>query len=127
MKKIDQHDFIERTVFIWCVYFLVPARHLSKNDAHVVFYESLLTDSENQVETLFRYLNRKYNKAQVENTMKKASKTNALKRDFKKDHIRLINGWKDTFSIKQIQRTNYILSAFGLGKLYDNCGYPTCL
>ena len=125
MKWVDTNDLIERIVFQWCIYHFTPSNQLKKNEAYPLFYETLLTEPENESTRLFHYLNRPFNQKKVGKIMKKSSKTNFLERDFHKNQSQLLNSWKDTFSARQIQRADSILASFGLDNLYDKNGYPT--
>lgn len=124
MKQIDQQDFIEKIVFEWCVFHLIPSEQLKKDDAYTLYYENLLSDIDNEVVKLFRYLDRPLDKKKLKNRVVKESSTNFQYRDFSKEKSSLINSWKNEFSIKQIQRANYILESFGLDNIYDKDGYP---
>ena len=124
-ERINEDDFVESIAFLWCINHLVPIGHLKKNQAHVLFYENLLTDPNNEMAKLFDYLERPFDLHELQKTMKKSSSTNFLKRDFHSDKSRLFDGWKSEFSKAQIQNVNSILSVCGLGDLYDEDGYPT--
>jgi len=123
MKKISREDFIENIVFQWCIYHLVPSEQLKKHDAYALYYENLITDSNNEIEKLFHYLDKPFNEEKVTNEIGKASSTNFQKRIIGQSNT--LYSWKEEFSIKQIQRANYILAAFGLDNIYDNDGLPT--
>jgi len=125
LKRIDQQDIIENMVFQWCVNLLVPSEHLKNNDAYALYYESLLTNFDDEVVKLFHYIDKPFKMIRLKNKMVRASSTNFQKRDFNQEKFSLLNSWKDEYSLKQIQRANYILEAFGLDDIYDNNGYPT--
>ena len=125
MGLIDRQDLFETLLFEWCVYHLVPFRHLSKNDAYPLFYEKLLTNPTNEVGSLFRYLNKPIDADASHKSILASSGTNFLDRDYGRDQARLLNSWKDDFSASQIRRADYILSAFGLNGIYDKNGLPT--
>lgn len=124
MKWIDPQDSLEKIVFQWCIYYLIPSHHLKKHEVCCLFYENLLIDPDNEIVRLFRYLNIPLNKHRLHKSMKKSSGTNFIGRDFNKDQSFLLNSWKDEFSIKQLRRAGYILEAFGLHDIYDKNGYP---
>jgi hypothetical protein len=123
--QIDPADFIDSFVFQWCVCHLAPAHQLQPGEAHVLFYETLLTDANATIRALFQYLKRPFNEERLHALMAMPSSTNFLKRDFGQDRTHLLNSWKDEFSKKEIQRAQAIIAAFGLDHLYDDGGYPT--
>jgi hypothetical protein len=125
MKRIDLQDVVENIIFEWSIYHLIPSQHLKTNEAYTLFFESLLTNFGNESIRLFQYLDTPFNPDKLLKTKRKSSSTNVLGRDFNKDQPRLLAGWRDEFSTKQIQRADYILSAFELNDIYDKKGYPT--
>ena len=123
MKNIDREDFIQHIVFLWCIYHFIPSEHLKKNAAYALHYESLLSDADNELARLFLYLDKPFNIAKLKEKIGKSSSTNFRKRNFAQDNT--LNGWKDEFSTRQIQRSNDIIAQFGLNDIYDNNGLPT--
>ncbi len=123
MKETNREDFIQNIIFQWCIYHLIPSEHLKKHDAYALYYENLLTDSDNEITKLFYYLDQPFNKERLKDKMGKASSTNFQQRNFSQNNT--LNNWKEEFSTKQIERANYILAAFGLDHIYDNNGFPT--
>ena len=123
MKEINREDFIQNIVFQWCIYHLIPSKYLKKHDAYALYYENLITDSDNEITKLFHYLDRPFNKEKVTDKMGKASSTNFQQRNFSLKNT--LNSWRQEFSTRQIERANYILTAFGLDEIYDDNGLPT--
>jgi len=123
-KTIDPHDFVERVVFQWCVFHLVPFCQLKKDEAYVLFYENLLIDPGRETEGLFQYLNMTVNRDALKKTMRESSSTNFVGRDFEKDSSQLLSSWKNDFTAHQIQRTHEILRSFDLDDIYGKDGHP---
>lgn len=121
-EKIDQHDFFEKIVFLWCVFHLTPSEHLKKSDACTIYYENLITEPGREIAKLFQYLNHPVDMKKIKNILGTNSSTNFLRRDLGKDNT--LNGWKEEFSKKQIDRANYILAMFGMENIYDSKGLP---
>ncbi|MBI1249796.1 hypothetical protein GC197_18370, partial [bacterium] len=63
---IAQADFYLRIVFLWCVFHYVPRHHLRAGQAHVVFYESLLQNRLEPLESLFEFLKIEFDQEGVE-------------------------------------------------------------
>jgi hypothetical protein len=125
IERIDPQDFVQRIVFQWCIFHLIPSHHLKKHEAYALFYENLIIDQDNELIKLFHYLNKLFDRNMLGEAMRKSSSTNFLCRDFNKEQSQLLNSWKDEFSTQQIQSADYILAAFGLNDIYDKNGYPT--
>ncbi|MEM8861679.1 MAG: sulfotransferase domain-containing protein, partial [Chloroflexota bacterium] len=123
MQDIDRTDLIQNVVFQWCIYHLVPAKQLKKQDAYALYYENLIADADNEIAKLFNYLDKPFDKELLKSRMDKTSSTNFQKRNFSRDNT--VNSWKGEFSPEQIETTNHIVSAFGLDDLYDSDGFPT--
>ncbi|QJR81958.1 hypothetical protein CA267_014960 [Alteromonas pelagimontana] len=126
-ESIDSSDFVERTVFLWCVFYYVPLQQLKPAQFHIVYYENLIIEYESEVRKLFRYLEKPFNLTLIEKSLNRSSSTNFLKRDFETDQAQLIEGWKSTFTTEQIEKAQHLLAMFKLDALYTNDGYPKTL
>ena len=124
-KGIDREDFMERTLFQWCVFHLVPMTQLVEGEAYALFYENLLLNFDGEVSHLMQYLGRPFEAEAVRRAASGASTTNFQKRNFADDKSGLLDGWKQMFSKRQIGRAQEILSAFGLDEIYDDNGRPS--
>ncbi|PLX79216.1 MAG: hypothetical protein C0616_11865 [Desulfuromonas sp.] len=123
VKEINREDFVQNIVFQWCIHHLIPSIHLRRQEDYALYYENLITDPDQEVDKLFRYLEKPFNNKKVKKILGNASSTNFQQRDFRKSNT--VNSWKDEFSDSQVERTNEILAAFGLDNIYDTNGFPT--
>ncbi len=124
MKMIDPLNFLDRVVFQWCVYCLVPAKHLGKGDAHALFYELLVTDPEHELRNLFHYLDKPFHWDKVKKAISIPSHTSFRNKEYLMDTKQLVEGWKTQCTAKQVERADSILEAFGLETMYNSKGYP---
>ncbi len=124
MKEIDFGDFMERTLFQWCIFHLVPMNHLKKDQAHTVFYENLVLKPEEEVKRLFEHLKLPFHGEEIAGVLSNSSSTNFQHRVWPRDKKQLISGWRRGFTAIQIERVNSILKLFNLDRLYDKNGYP---
>lgn len=122
--QIDGNNLLERLIFQWGVFCLVPFSQLRGDEAYCLFYENLLIKPEEECGRLFNYLQRPYSWEQVKDSVKAESSTNFLCRSPVRDQSLLVEGWKSEFSAEEIQRTNEILSMFGLNRIYNDQGLP---
>lgn len=127
LEAIDRERFLDRVVFQWAAFLLVPRAQLGAAGAHVLLYENLLLDPDRELEALFRYLGTPCDPDAIRRVLARASGTNFQQRDPGKDRARLLDGWRDTFSPEEIERANGILARLGLADLYDDRGRPTGL
>ncbi len=124
LDKIDKDDYVENIVFRWCVFHLVPLKHLNSRKSYVLFYENLINDFNKEVGLLFQYLDKPLSLNRFEELSITPSSTNFNNRNFKNSKSSLVNSWKNEYSKKQIQRATFIINAFGLGYIYDDQGNP---
>ncbi len=109
----------ESLIFFWCISYWVPFQQFNKNEIHLVFYENLIIDPSNELESLFTFLDRDYSKEEALNVLKEpSSTTNKDKSFFRKGEVK-INGWKNKFSSEQIDRAYEIMSLFGMETIYN--------
>jgi len=125
LKQIDQQNFLDRTIFQWCIYHTVPSTQLGSDDVYQLHYENLLTNFDHETSALFHYLDRPLDSERLNKTRAQSSSTNFLERDLSKHTQLLLNSWNSDFSTKQVKRAHYILSAFGLDEVYNEKGHPT--
>lgn len=104
-------DF-ERHLFLWCIDNYVPLRQLAPGAAHLVFYENLLTGPENELRSLFAFLNKDFG----ENIYRGMSRPPAVHRT--------IDGWRAFVSQAQLRRAMEILRMFGMDGIYNESSMP---
>lgn len=124
-EQIDCNHLLERLIFQWGVFYLVPISQFRRKEACFLFYENLLTDPERECDKLFRYLDQTYSWPQVKKVISQESSTNFLNRSVARDYNRLFCGWQSEFSESEIDRANEILSMFGFAEVYDDRGLPS--
>ena len=125
VAKINRDDLLDRIIFEWCVLHLVPFRQFAPGELFVLVYENLLLQPEGEIQRLFSYLNTPVNWDKMRLVLAAASHTNFLNRDIARQRTKLLSGWKNTFSTRQIEQANRILGLFALDDLYDEEGYPS--
>jgi hypothetical protein len=121
--KIDTDSLLERVVFQWCVFHVVPFKQFEPDDLFLLTYEDLLLHPKEQIERLFGHLNIPMSWDKVASRLQTPSSANILNRDFAKDQMKLLTGWKSTFSDQQVKRAHELLAMFGLDDLYDEDGH----
>jgi hypothetical protein len=114
-RRIDRHDHLQRIIFQWCVFHLVPFTQFKAGELNVLFYENLVVHPERETEKLFRQLGRPYDRARISAAMQKPSRTT---KSLEADPRRLLAGWRDVLDVDQIRAATSILEMFGLDRLY---------
>ena len=122
--QIDREDPMERIIFQWCVFHLVPFAELGAPERLVVAYENLLLNTHAEVKRLFRYLGARCNWDEVAATINTPSTTNFRQRDIGQEQRQLLAGWRSDLSADQVKRAKRVLSLFAMDRLYDDDGMP---
>ncbi|MEO0790107.1 MAG: sulfotransferase domain-containing protein [Bacteroidota bacterium] len=110
-------DVFDNHIFSWCIQNYIPLRQCSANDFHIVFYEDCCVEPACEISRLFNYLKKKP-KENILNGLSKASRVSRRDSAIVTGNS-LIEGWKNSLSIKQIERGLEILNLFGLDAIYS--------
>jgi hypothetical protein len=114
-QRIDHHDHLQRIIFQWCVFHLVPFTQFRAGELNVLFYENLVLHPEREIDNLFRRLGRPYDWARISVAINRPSRTT---KSFHESPRRLLAGWQDVLDVDQIRTATSILAMFGLDSLY---------
>ena len=109
-------DDFERHLFLWCIDNYVPLKQLEPGEIHLVFYENLLANPEEELRSLFDFLGDDPD-GRVHARLARPS---ALSR--KNAPVPSVDGWR--VSASQLERTGEILSLFGLDGIYAEGPMP---
>lgn len=123
-QTINLEDFLERTVFLWGLNYYVPLMQLSQRETFILFYENLVTNPQAEARELMQFLERPFDFEKIAHFIGKFSTTNFRKRDDDTDRLQLVRGWRDNFSMAQINKAQEILEVLGLANIYDMQGQP---
>lgn len=115
---IDAEDSLQRIVFQWCAFQLVPLTQFQGRGLTLLFYEHLLMDPRQALTDLFERLGQEPDWAQLAGARSTPSRTNFLNTDARALAAQLAD-WQGTFNHAQVRRTEKILSMFGLDGLYS--------
>ena len=115
---------LDKVIFVWCVLHLVPLKTLKPNEYHIVFYESLVSNSGDEIERIFKYIGESFDTEQILGVLGRSSSTNFRGRQIAHDKSALLSSWQREFSIQQISRAHEILAAFGFDQVYTKDGHP---
>ena len=124
LEQIDRGSYFEQLIFLWCLFYYVPLKQLSRQDYWFVFYESLLLAPEEEFERLFSYLKKPFNYGKIINEVQKPSKTNFNKMDFAGSPEKIICSWRKDITAVELSRTHEILKMFDLDRFYTGEGFP---
>ena len=56
--EVNPQNHFERLIFLWCIYHYVPFNQLKSGEAYILFYENLIIQPENEIQKLFKFLNK---------------------------------------------------------------------
>ena len=112
----------ERHVFAWCVENRVPLAQLRRGQAHLVFYERLCENPDQELAQLFGYLG----SGGVERALRALRKPSSLSRAGSEIHSggSPSRGWVREVGEAEIRRATEILALFGLDGIYGDSPEP---
>ena len=124
-KTIRKNDFILNQVLIWSIIHYVPLRQFDRGRIHVVFYEEIHANPENEISRLC-------DAGLIKNPGQTGIDEDIIRRPSKfagsESNILLgkspVTLWKDELSARQIDAGLRILQEFGFDKLYDEASIP---
>jgi hypothetical protein len=107
----------EKHVFLWCVENYVALRQLSRDDAHLIFYENLCEHPKREVEALFAFLGRKV----TPDVFYRLAQPSELSREESAivQGGSLVDSWRRQVSPEMIAAAMRILALFGLDAIYS--------
>jgi len=112
----------EKQIFRWCIENYVPLEQFKKGELCLIFYENLCEKPYDEIDKLFSFLNKKYNKT-IFTKMKNPS-TMTRKNSAIISGGSLINDWRKKITPQQIKNALDILSLFGLDEIYTEDSIP---
>ncbi|OKH22869.1 sulfotransferase [Chroogloeocystis siderophila] len=119
--EASKTDF-EKQIFLWCLENYVPLRQFAPGEIHLAFYENFCKDPKVEIESLFKFLGKKFDDT-VFATLNKPSATSR-----KESAIitigNVVDSWKKYITNEQLQRAMEILSLFGLDAIYSQDPLP---
>lgn len=112
----------ERSIFLWCIENYVHLLQLQVEHVHVLFYELLCTQPEDEVRRLFTFLEKDYDK-DVDRSLKRPS---SLSRKESAVVIgeRPVDSWMRSVDEAHRERAAEILALFGLDRIYGKDPMP---
>ena len=119
----DARDTFERTIFLWCVETLVPLRQFRPGEVHVVFYEHLVREPEQEVARLFGHIGKSMDGFDVER-LKVPSLTSRRATSAAWTGADRVESWKKKVTPEQRRRALEILELFGLDRIYTDDAMP---
>lgn len=112
----------ERSIFLWCIENYVPLRQLQGNSVHIVFYELLCTQPENELGRLFTYLGKDFDGG-VYSAMKRPSSLSRRESAVVLGK-RPVDSWTRAVGDAERERAAEILALFGLDRIYGEGPLP---
>ncbi|MGH2536476.1 MAG: sulfotransferase [Candidatus Promineifilaceae bacterium] len=113
---------VERNAVIWCICNLVPLRQLSPGEAHVIFYEHLITQPEVEAPRLFHALGRPYDD-NLFDRLGRPSMTSRYESAAVTGADRLY-GWQEKLTTDEVDAILAVVEAFDMGGLYGDSALP---
>ena len=124
-NTVAKEDYILNQVLIWCIINYIPLKQFSTDKLHVLFYEELYKQPDEEIGKVERFvtLNTNLKVSIASEIIAKPSRVSG-------DQSNLLAGtspltsWKEEISPQQAQQGREIMAEFGLAELYDKDGIP---
>ena len=114
-------DF-EKHVLLWCAENYVPLKQFAPDEIHLAFYEDFCERPKREIDRLFRFLGRSYDRA-VFDELERPSELSREESPILRGGS-LIDSWREQVSEAQIARALEIVHLFGLDGVYSAESMP---
>jgi hypothetical protein len=111
-------DDFERHLFLWCIDNYVPLRQFARGEIHLAFYENLLKNPEDELQSLFGFLGEDFD----DRVYDRLGRPSPLSR--KDAPVPSADAWRRHVSASQVERAGEILDLFGLDRIYGRGPMP---
>ncbi|CAN5818037.1 hypothetical protein BH18ACT11_BH18ACT11_08230 [soil metagenome] len=111
-------DDFERHLFLWCIDNYVPLKQFGREGIHLTFYENLLVNPEQELQSLFDVLGEDLDG----NVFDRLRRPSPLSR--RDAPVPSVDGWRARVGARRLQRTGEILNLFGLDRVYGEGSMP---
>lgn len=118
----DISSGFERHVLVWCILNYVPLRQFSRDEVHLVFYEELCRNPEEEVTRMYSFLGR--NSAPLNRRLFERPSSQSRQDSAILTGGNLIDSWRESVPREWSVRAMEILSSFGLDKIYSTDSRP---
>lgn len=113
----------DKLIFRWCIETYVPLKQFKRGEIHLAFYESLCERPESEIDRLFSFLGKNYDKVAVLASLGRPSPVSREESTIISGGS-LIDDWRGQITDGQIQRAVEILHLFGLDRIYSPDSMP---
>jgi RimJ/RimL family protein N-acetyltransferase len=112
----------ERQVLFWCVENYVPLSQFQRSEICLISYERLCLEPEAEVQRIFAFLNKTYDRRALEQRSRPSAQTRPASPIMTGGD--LLEGWQNSFSSAQIDFAIGMLRRFGLDRVYGRDPLP---
>jgi hypothetical protein len=110
-------DF-ERHLLLWCIDNYVPLQQFARGEIHIAFYEKVLMNPEDELQSLFGYLGEGLD----DRIYDRLGRPSPL--SLREAPLPRVDGWRTRVSAHQLERAGEILALFGLDRIYGKGPMP---
>lgn len=121
----DASDEFERHVLSWCIEYYVALQQFREGEIHLLFYEHLWQNPEQEVRELFDFLGRRYDDQALQAVRKPSRTTGRKSRQAITSKKDVLGKWRQGLTEDQIRRSVEILGLFGLDQIYTDDLMPS--
>jgi hypothetical protein len=118
----DASTILEKHALWWCIENYVPLRQFAPHEIHVVYYERLRREPENEIPLLGAFVGRDFDPT-IFAKMRRRSRTTGYRSVLQKGGDP-VSDWTHLWSPDDIRRALQILGMFGLDEIYTDSPIP---
>lgn len=113
-------DFILNQILIWSIIHFIPLNSLDTQKIHIVFYEDLLTNPQNEIMKIFNFVGKHYSECEALNEIILKPTRTSSNTYSDRSVEQKIRSWESELSLHQIDRGMQILERFNFHRIYLN-------
>ena len=123
LSEIEQIESdLEAIIFSWCIQNYVPLMQFNKDEIHIIFYEMLCEYPGVEIDNLFSFLGKSYDKKIFKNFRKPSPQSFQESAVVSGDN--LVNSWQKYFTNSDVKKCIKILKLFGFDSIYNDNPMP---
>jgi hypothetical protein len=113
-RRLIHHSktVVEKFTLEWCILNFVPLRQFGQDEWKLVFYDELVRNPEQEIESIFAYLKMPYKRS----ILKKIATPSHTAEEEVKDRRQLLDKWKTALLPQEQKTIEYYACEFGLNR-----------
>lgn len=121
----DAKTILEKHIVSWCIDYYVVLTQLLPGEIHLLFYENLIQDPDDEIARLFDFLGRGYDDRVINQLGAPSVTATRESRRAIEAGDALLGRWREQLTQSEIGRCMSFVRAFGLDQVYPDLSMPS--